>query len=762
MTTDPITRLNAALEGRYRIERELGEGGMATVYLADDLKHERKVALKVLKPELAAAVGAERFLAEIKTTANLQHPHILPLFDSGDADGFLFYTMPYVEGETLRTRMEREAVLEVEEAIRITADVAEALQVAHERGIVHRDIKPSNILLNRGNALVADFGIAGAVALAGEERLTQTGSSMGTIGYMSPEQSSGEGAIDPRADVYSLGCVLFEMLGGRLPYVGPSVMSVLVQQATEPVPSLRALRPEIPAGLDDVVTTALAREPADRFASTAALAAALTGARAKRTSGTVTGGSDKRLILVMPFTNLSRDPGDEYFSDGLTDEVITDLAGVSALATISRSSAMALKGTTKPPSDLARELGITHLVTGTVRRVGDALRVASDLVEAGTDRTIWSQKFSGTMEDVFGIQEEISRQIVAALKVKLTEAEDRGVAEHLIDDPVAYDCYRRACHLMYNWTPEGQERALQLVDEALGITGESALLLAMKGHLHWNLVNMNMAPRDEALTRASEFVDRALRLDPGSSSAVFVRGLIGGMRGQAETALVDLYRARELRPGDFNVLVELIRFSHGAGLRDYWKYIDQAVQSDPFTPQASLHKAMYLCLKGPAAEAAPHARKALELAPDVSMLYLTVSWTLAHAGASEESADALARVVAAKGDDVIGRLAALMRSGFTRDERGIDGLDMGQLEQDVRNEFLCLMAAEACALLGRTNDALRWLRAAIDGGFIDYANLSGVNPFLESLHGEPRFQELMDEIRPRWESVVAWEQGLKA
>ncbi len=227
MTDATVDRLNAALEDRYRIERELGEGGMATVYLADDLKHERKVALKVLKPELAAVVGAERFLAEIKTTANLQHPHILPLHDSGEADGFLFYVMPYVEGDTLKDRLGREGQLPVGDAVEMATDVAEALQAAHEQGVIHRDIKPSNILISRGKPLIADFGIALAISTAGGgERLTETGLSLGTPFYMSPEQATGE-PVGPPSDTYALGCVLYEMLVGEPPLTGSTAQAVL-------------------------------------------------------------------------------------------------------------------------------------------------------------------------------------------------------------------------------------------------------------------------------------------------------------------------------------------------------------------------------------------------------------------------------------------------------------------------------------------------------------------------------------------------------
>ena len=274
--TDPVTRLNAALEGRYAIERELGEGGMATVYLADDLKHERKVALKVLKPELAAVVGAERFLAEIKTTANLTHPHILPLHDSGEADNFLFYVMPHIEGESLRERIDREKQLGVDDAVAITQKVANALDYAHQHGVVHRDIKPGNILLSeQGEPLVADFGIALAVAQAGGGRITETGLSLGTPHYMSPEQATGDRDVDPRSDVYALGCVLYEMLAGQPPFAAPTAQAVLVQILTADAPSITNMRRTVPPNVGHALARALEKLPADRFTSAAEFGAAL-------------------------------------------------------------------------------------------------------------------------------------------------------------------------------------------------------------------------------------------------------------------------------------------------------------------------------------------------------------------------------------------------------------------------------------------------------------------------------------------------------
>ena len=274
--SDVAARLNAALEGRYAIERELGEGGMATVYLANDLKHDRKVALKVLKPELAAVVGGERFLAEIKTTANLQHPHILALFDSGEADGFVFYVMPFVEGESLRDCLDREKQLGVKDAVAITRKVADALDYAHERGVVHRDIKPANILLSeRGEPLVADFGIALAVSQAGARRITETGLSLGTPHYMSPEQATGDRDVDPRSDVYALGCVLYEMLAGQPPFSASTAQAVLVKILTADAPSITSERRTVPPHVGAALAQALEKLPADRFTSAAEFSTAL-------------------------------------------------------------------------------------------------------------------------------------------------------------------------------------------------------------------------------------------------------------------------------------------------------------------------------------------------------------------------------------------------------------------------------------------------------------------------------------------------------
>jgi serine/threonine protein kinase len=275
VTGDVIAGLNAALEGRYRIEHEIGRGGMATVYLATDLKHERKVALKVLKPELAAVVGSDRFLAEIKTTAKLQHPHVLALYDSGEAASFLYYVMPYVDGESLRDRLDREHQLSVDDALRIATDVAEALDYAHRQGVVHRDIKPGNILLQDGKAVVSDFGIALAVGVAGGRRLTETGLNLGTPSYMSPEQAAGDANVGATTDIHALGCVLYEMLVGEPPFGGSTSQVILGRIIAGEFAPVARQRPSIPMHVDAAVAKSLERVPADRFSSASRFAEAL-------------------------------------------------------------------------------------------------------------------------------------------------------------------------------------------------------------------------------------------------------------------------------------------------------------------------------------------------------------------------------------------------------------------------------------------------------------------------------------------------------
>src|SRR6266540_650624 len=492
-------RLSAALSRSYRIERELGAGGMATVYLARDLKHDRDVALKVLRPELAAVLGAERFLAEIKVTAHLQHSHILLLFDSGAADGFLFYVMLYVEGESLRDRLSHDKQLPMEEAVRIATQVASALDYAHRHGVIHRDIKPENILLHEGEAVVADFGIALAVREAGGPRLTESGLSLGTPQYMSPEQATGGREVDARSDVYSLAAVVYEMLAGEPPHTGPTAQAVIAKLVTERPTRIRTVRDTVPEGIDTAVAKALAKVPADRFAGAAEFAAALAVPGAGPTAGwrrrrvavaaSIAGAvalatfaalwhpwrrpvraaapvADVASVAVLPFANLTGNPSDQYLSDGMTEEVIGELAQVRGLKVISRTSAEALKGTHLTLRQIADTLGVRHVLEGSVRHAGNRIRVAVDLIDASTDAHVWASSYDRDLTDVFAVQEEIARHVADSLGSTVGVRPTLGRVART-EQPGAYEAYLSGRSLMYRRTGEGLRGALEQFQQAI-------------------------------------------------------------------------------------------------------------------------------------------------------------------------------------------------------------------------------------------------------------------------------------------------------
>jgi serine/threonine-protein kinase len=501
---DPLAPLREALQGRYAFERELGRGGMATVYLAQDLRHDRPVALKVLHPELAASLGDDRFQREIKLAARLQHPHILTVYDSGESEGRFWFTMPYVEGESLRDRLRRERQLPLEDALRIAQQAAQALQYAHDHGVVHRDIKPENLLLTRdGNTLVADFGIARALSSgAAESRLTETGLAVGTPAYMSPEQAAGDRGVDARTDVYSLGAVLYEMLAGEPPYTGATTQALIVKRLTEPAPSARAVRSSVPESVDQAMRKALAAVPADRFstvsqfgqaldtagqrdsgtagreavtaptavassapapvrpsrrpavpiAATALVLGILIGlgvlfawSRSHTGTGEVTG---ERRLAVLPFENLG-DSTTEYFADGMTDEVRGKLSQVPALAVIARASSNEYRRSTKSPQEIARELGAEYLLTATVRWEKtpggpSRVRVSPELVQVrpgAAPTTKWQQGFDASLTDVFQVQADIATKVASALNVALGDSARDDLAARPTANLAAYDAF---------------------------------------------------------------------------------------------------------------------------------------------------------------------------------------------------------------------------------------------------------------------------------------------------------------------------------
>ena len=402
---DPPSALSDALKGRYTLGRKLGEGGMATVYLAEDCRHQRPVALKVLNRERSAALGAERFEREIKLLAHLRHPFILPLHDSGEAAGELYFVMPYIDGESLGARMQRDGPLSLDDTIRIVRQLADALDYAHAEGVVHRDIKPENILLSRhGHALLADFGIArGARLQNAGAALTQVGLVVGTAAYMSPEQALSEDTVDGRADIYSLACVVYEMLAGRPPFVGTTAMAVVAQHVGTGAPSLVGVRSDVTSSAAAAVARALDKDPRERFATATAFADALRSSDAQVSSAPSSLTSSPRLsIAVLPIANRSADPETEFFSDGITEELINALAKVEGLRVVSRTSTFAFKGGSVPVGEIGSRLNVGFVLEASVRRALDRLRVTARLIGVAEDSTVWSETYERKLEDEIG------------------------------------------------------------------------------------------------------------------------------------------------------------------------------------------------------------------------------------------------------------------------------------------------------------------------------------------------------------------------
>ena len=523
--SDLQSRLEAGLTGRYSLERELGQGGMALVFLARDLRHDRKVALKVLRPEISVEVGAERFLREIKLAAGLTHPHILPVYDSGQSDGLLFYVMPNMEGRSLRERLEAEKQLPLDEALRITREVATALDYAHRNKVIHRDIKPENILFHEGNAMVADFGIG--KALSNTATMTQTGLAIGTPAYMSPEQASGEHEIDGRSDIYSLGCVLFEMLSGEVPFTGPTAQAIMSKRFLSPVPHVKAVR-DVPEGIDALVTKSLARNQVDRFATAAQFADAIrshTTGSVPRTTPTEAQkpAAAVKAIAVLPLANMSADPENEYFSDGMTEEIIGALSKVPGLQVASRTSCFAFKGKEVDIRQVGEKLGVGSVLTGSVRKIGNRIRITAQLVNADSGHSIWSETYDRQLEDVFAIQDELSRAIVDALKLRLGSESEQLVSP--TKNIEAYNLYLKGRFFFNRFTEPGLRKSLDFFQHVLLQEPGYARAYAGMADCWCGLADDWVAP-DDAYPRAKAAAQRALQHDPELAEAMTSLGKV--------------------------------------------------------------------------------------------------------------------------------------------------------------------------------------------------------------------------------------------
>ena len=519
-------RLASALGDSYAIDRELGRGGMATVYLAQDLRHDRLVALKVLHPEIAEAVGAERFLREIRTAARLNHPHILPLFDSGAADGFLYYVMPYVEGESLRQSLDRLGQIPVEDAIGYIQEMASALDYSHRQGVVHRDVKPENVMLHEGIAMLMDFGIAKGLDADASGPLTMTGMFVGTPAYVSPEQVFGESTIDGRSDQFSLACMLHEMITGEQPFAGQTAQAIIAQRMSGTSRDLSSLGGRVAPEVAEALRRAMSVEPGNRFATIREFAVSLTpDGRSARTSLRLIAApvaAASKSVAVLPFANMSTDPENEYLADGIAEEIINALSKVRTLRVTSRAISFAMKGRRNDVAEVGRKLKVSTVLDGSVRRAGNRIRVSAELVNAADGAQLWAERYDREMEDVFAIQDDIAESIVRALRVILGDAERKALKART-PDIRAYEYYLRGTQYL-DLRKKSLEYAREMFRRAVEVDPDYASAHAGLADCS-SLMFLLFETNDEYVRQAELSSERALELEPDLAEAHHARGM---------------------------------------------------------------------------------------------------------------------------------------------------------------------------------------------------------------------------------------------
>ena len=781
--------LATAVAERYTIESELGRGGMATVYRAWDRKHERPVAVKVLRRDIAAVLGPERFLREIRLAAALQHPHILPLHDSGAANDYLYYVMPYVEGESLRQRLERERQLPVEEALRVAAEVADALSHAHSRGIVHRDIKPENILLAAGHAVVADFGIARAIDVAGGDKLTQTGITLGTPAYMSPEQAAGDPQTDGRSDLYSLGCVLYEMLAGAPPFTGHSAQAILVKHLTEPAPRLTPLR-DVAASLEQVIRRCLAKAAADRFTTAAELRQALEAAReakpgppvrppfprpravlvwpavalvltgavylanrgAARPGGAAPAASARTRLAVLPLVNMSADPRNDYFTDGMTEELISTLSQIGGVRVIAGTSVLPYRDQRKSVAEIGRELSVGSVLEGSVRKTGARVRITAQLIDVATQEHVWSAEYDRSLHDVFAIQSDVARRVADALQSRLTG--DDGRATVPTTSVAAYDSYLRGLYYAQKVVDPASEQATRdsailMLERAVQNDPRFALGYAILGRQYARKYFTSSA--DKRLEqRGFVAVEKALALDPHLAQAYHARALLAWTLANGfphEQAVRDLRRALELNPSLAEAHYDLARVYLHIGLLK--KAREEARATELLDPATTSRTRPRIGLIDWSDGAYTAALAGLENAPGWEPDLAQVLHRLGRTGEAFALLDSVLRATPpeALGPDAYGVYALLLAS--RGDRAGAQGyIERAIARGEGRSHFhhAEYAIAAAYAQMGDRARALEWLRRTAADGMPCHP-LFAKDPMLDPLRRDPAFITFLDQLK---------------
>jgi serine/threonine-protein kinase len=655
-------RLQALLNERYTIDRQIGAGGMATVYLALDRKHDRHVAVKVLRHELGLDTTSERLRREISITARLIHPNIMPLFDSGEVEGSAYFVMPYMEGSTLRDRLSREGSLDLDRAIAIAGDVADALEYAHARGIVHRDIKPENILLEGDRALVADFGIARASSRL-EGRLTTPGMTIGTPAYLSPEQAVGDD-VSPASDQYSLACVLYEMISGSPPFTGDTSQAIVVQHLTREPPWL-----DKRGGLEAIsgaVHRAMSKDPRDRFASCAQFAAALRSHGAASAPAPPLKRVAQQSVAVLPFVNMSPDPEHEFFSDGLSEDLIHVLSRIPGLHVTARTSAFAFKGRTVTPSEVGRKLHVNCVLLGSVRRASNRMRVTAQLVNTTNETELWSERFDRELVDIFALQDDIAGHIAEALQLTIFGAHAADDAPH---DFETYEIYLKGRFLWNKRSVPALEQALDYFSRAIERDKGFALAHAGLADVLATIGMYGVRPPHAVMPMARGSATTAITLDQRIAEPYATLGCVRALYDWDWVGAEESFRrAIALEPNyalahhwlAVTVLAPLGRLDEARA------ELHSAKRLDPLSPSIAATIGLVSFYERDYVHAEREYRDVIELNPDFGIVHYFLAHTLRLQGRPADAVASYTRALELMGESaevLAGRGAALAESG---------------------------------------------------------------------------------------------------
>jgi serine/threonine protein kinase/tetratricopeptide (TPR) repeat protein len=736
-----------SLADRYRLIRPIGRGATAEVYLADDVRHNREVAVKIAFPARHSGHDIRRFLREIRVIARLTHPHILPLLDSGEVDGRPFYVMPLVPGQSLQDKLAATRPLPIDECVRISSEIADALSYAHAAGVVHRDIKPGNVLLSGPHALLADFGASHLIEVAGDElSLTQPGLSIGTPLYMSPEQAAGDPNIDGRSDIYSLACVAYEMLCGSPPFVGQSVTETIALRFTQTPAYIQWLRPEVPSHLDAAVLRGLEREPGDRFSTAGEFQAALATTSSAVDSPVRPESEPLPSVAVLPFAHLSEDPLDEHFSRGIADEIADALGRVRNLHVVARTSSLA--NATLDSHDIGRKLGVGAVLEGSVRRMGERVRVSVRLARSSDGRQVWSEQYTRGVTDVFAVQEEIARTVAHALEVRLLGQELAPIAVRFSANMEAHDLYTRARHAWNKRTEDQLSRSAQYFAEAIEMEPGFARAYAGLSDTLVTLALYGERKPGEVIPIAKESAAKALELDPTLADAhASLACALAVYDWQSKDAEEHFQRSIALNSHyptaphwyAVNLLAPHGRFDEALEM------LERARRLDPLSASVASSPGVVMYAAGRFEESVRMHSGALESEPHFFPLHLFLGQALLQTGAHAEAIAAFEQALTLSGRSTE-VLANLAHARAISDDSAGAKLMFDEMESRARSQYVSpYLFAQVCIGLGDRDAALAWLERASAERATEMIWL-GVRPIFDAVRNDKRFQKILQTV----------------